>query len=755
MTGTPRRGRAGPPLASSLPHKARATPRGAPANRGQTSAENRRRYYESPGTPAPSPFSLEPRAQFRGRGSDLGEILRNRFGFADFRPHQEEVCKEVMSGRDVLLVMPTGAGKSLCYQLPGVARGATTLVVSPLIALMEDQTEKLRQQGFHAARIHSGRDRLESRQVCRDYLDGKLDFLYIAPERLGVPGFPELLARRTPGLVAIDEAHCISMWGHDFRPDYRRLRERVPTLRPAPVIALTATATPRVQEDIIDQLNLQNCREAIYGFRRANLAIELVEIPPSLRPPALVRLLSDETRRPAIVYAPTRKAAEEQAEVLQAGLSAAAYHAGMLPEERGQVQSAFLSGKLDIIVATIAFGMGIDKPDVRTVVHTGLPGSIEGYYQEIGRAGRDGLPSKAILLHGWVDRKTHEFFLERDYPQPSLLSSLFGALSDHPLPFQELTSVIPGDSQLAEKAIEKLWTYGGVRFDSDENAFRGDPGWQPPYLEQRTFRYSQLDLATDFTRSQDCRMLDLVRHFGDLEDTLRPCGLCDNCDPASCIVKKFRAPTAQETELLETVLGSLRERDRLSVGKLYRDHAEPLPMKRGPFEKLVAAASQAGLTEVEKDSFVTPEGKLIEFRRLRLTMDGRLAKAPARLLMVEVEGAGLAPARKRRSRSKAKRTRKKQRRAGRAPGRQLGLGEMPERDDSDKLIESALRAWRKSEAQRRRVPAFKIFSNRSLSALVEQRPSNDKELLAIPGIGAVIARNHGKSILRVIRTAGS
>ncbi len=701
-------------------------------------------HFQTPSSPG------RPAAALR---SNLGEILRNRFGHADFRPHQEEVCRQVVSGRDVLLVMPTGAGKSLCYQLPGVARQATTLVVSPLIALMEDQTEKLRQQGFRAARIHSGRDRLESRQVCRDYLAGKLDFLYIAPERLGVQGFPELLARRIPGLVAIDEAHCISMWGHDFRPDYRRLRERVPALRPAPVIALTATATPRVQQDIVEQLGLRDCQESIHGFRRDNLEIELVELRPSLRPPALVRLLSDASRRPAIVYAPTRKAAEEQAQVLQAGLNAAAYHAGMLPEDRERVQAAFLSGKLDIIVATIAFGMGIDKPDVRTVVHTGLPGSIEGYYQEIGRAGRDGLPSKAILLYGWVDRKTHEFFLERDYPEPTLLAALFDALSDRPKPFQELAGVISGDPQLSEKAIEKLWTYGGVRFDRDENAFRGDAGWKAPYVEQRNFRYAQLDLVTEFTRSQDCRMLDLVRHFGDLEDSLKPCGRCDNCKPASCIVKEFRAPTAQEADLMNTVMRCLRERDRLSVGKLFRDHGEPLPMKRGPFERLVDATVQAGLARIEKDSFVTAEGKLIEFRRLGLTMDGREARAPAGRLRIPVEGAGLAPAKKRRSRNKTKPSRKKSKRAGSARGRQLGLGEEPGRDGADELIEAALKAWRKSEARRRRVPAFKIFSNRSLLALVEHRPANDEELLAVPGIGAVIVKNYGKTILRLIRTA--
>jgi len=210
-------------------------------------------------------------------------VLKKIFHFDSFRPYQQNTCESVIQGNNVLLVMPTGSGKSLCYQLPGIVRGGTTLVVSPLIALMEDQTAHLKELGLAAERIHSGRTRLQSRVVSRDYLDGNLDFLFIAPERLAVPGFSEMLAKRKPVLIAIDEAHCISQWGHDFRPDYRLLGERLPIFRSAPVIAMTATATPRVQQDIIKQLRIDGADMRIHGFRRTNIAIELIEILPSNR----------------------------------------------------------------------------------------------------------------------------------------------------------------------------------------------------------------------------------------------------------------------------------------------------------------------------------------------------------------------------------------------------------------------------------------------------------------------------------------
>ena len=739
----------------AAPERGQGSPTPVPPSGPGPSGQRRARL-----SPSPSPGagtvpgrSVPATPEVPVNPAELRRLLKTRFGHQAFRPHQEHVCKAVTAGRDVLLVMPTGAGKSLCYQLPGIARGGTTLVISPLIALMEDQTEKLRQQGFRAERIHSGRDRLDSRQVCREYLDGQLDFLYIAPERLAVPGFPELLARRTPGLVAIDEAHCISMWGHDFRPEYRRLRDRLPTLRPAPVIALTATATQAVQRDIVEQLDLDGCDRSIHGFRRENLEIEVVELVPSLRIPALERLLADPGRCPAIVYAPTRKAAEEQAEALAADHRAAAYHAGMAAEDRDRVQAAFLQGQLDVIVATIAFGMGIDKPDVRTVVHTGLPKSIESYYQEIGRAGRDGLPSKALLLYSWADRKMHEFFLERDYPDPSKLDRLFAALSDSPQPLGALSGFFQGDERDFEKAIEKLWVHRGLRIDPDENATRGDPGWRASYTRQRGHSLAQIDKVIEFTRSQECRMLEVVRHFGDLADSLKPCGRCDTCDSDRCVVKTFREPTARERTILNAVFRSLRARDWQSVGKLFREEAEPKRMERKAYERLVEGIVRGGLGRIQNDSFVTSKGKTIEFRRLGLTPEGRSTSSPESRIRLPAEGAGLAATPKRRAKKKSRSGRQTARKAPTSAGKQLGLGGLPVPDESEEMIRSALRAWRTSEARRRRVAPFLILRNQALDAVAATRPSSHADLLAIPGIGAGIAKKFGPKLLEIVRTA--
>ena len=429
---------------------------------------------------APSSVPERPSPAFRQQAVDLQqspdalrELLSERFGFEQFRPYQEPVCRALVAGSDALLVMPTGAGKSLCYQLPGLARGGTTVVVSPLIALMEDQVASLRAVGVAADRIHSGRPRADAREVLRAYQDGQLDVLLIAPERLAVPGFVDRLARRPPVLVAIDEAHCISHWGHDFRPEYRMLGERLPQLRPAPVVAMTATATPLVQRDIVEQLGLGTPQRFIHGFRRVNIAVEVAEVAPSARPEVVDRVLRQPQRRPAIVYAPSRKQTEALATLLNGHVPAAAYHAGMASRLRDRVQRRFLDSELEVIVATIAFGMGVDKPNVRTVIHTGLPGTLEGYYQEIGRAGRDGEPSRAILLFSWADRYTHEFFHERNYPEPRLLQRLFDRLGDDAEPLEGLAAAAEVEPEMAEQAIEKLWIHGGAVVDADGSARRG------------------------------------------------------------------------------------------------------------------------------------------------------------------------------------------------------------------------------------------------------------------------------------------
>ncbi|MEZ4454412.1 MAG: RecQ family ATP-dependent DNA helicase, partial [Nannocystaceae bacterium] len=598
---------------------------------------------------------------------DLRELLRARFGFPAFRPYQEAVCRAAAAGRDLLLVMPTGAGKSLCYQLPGVARGGVTLVVSPLIALMEDQCAQLLARGFRADRVHSGRSRVESRRACADYLAGALDFLFIAPERLRVPGFPEFLARRTPALIAVDEAHCISQWGHDFRPDYRMLGPRLAALRPAPIVALTATATPTVQDDILTQLGLRGAARFIHGFRRTNLAIEVLERNPGERAATIRELLAEPARRPAIVYAATRKSAEEIALALGPRL-AAAYHAGMGNGERDQVQADFLAGERDIIVATTAFGMGIDKADVRTVIHAALPGSVEGYYQEIGRAGRDGAPSRAILLHAYVDRKTHEFFLERDYPEPAALATIQSRLPRTPTDRAALNKRRSRAGREAfERALDKLILHGGASLRDDGAIARSDGAWREGYAAQREHKALQVETMARFTGGAGCRMVRLVRHFGDQEDPGDPCGLCDRCAPARCVAAEFRAPSAAEELHVARLLAALAAADGQATGRLHRETFPAGDVDRRSFEHLLGGLVAAGLVTHEPASF-TPRGKVIPYERATLTPAGRADdKTAAGLLLPKIPAKKSAGAKKRKATKRGKSKRATSKRATTKP----------------------------------------------------------------------------------------
>ncbi len=342
----------------------------------------------------------------------LHSLLKQHFGYDEFRPGQEEIIFNALSGRHGSVVMPTGGGKSLCYQLPALAMGGLTLVVSPLIALMKDQVDGLRANGIAAEFLNSSLDNATAASVeCRAQA-GDVSLLYVAPERVSMPGFRRFLHTLDLRLIAIDEAHCISEWGHDFRPDYRTLSELRAEFPDKPMMALTATATKRVRRDIVEQLALDGCRQFISGFDRANLIYQVQ--PRAGAWEVLLNLLDERRGQSAIVYCFSRKETEEVAAGLTAaGHPAVAYHAGLDADTRRITQERFIGGEVPIVAATIAFGMGIDKPDIRLVVHYALPKSIEGYYQETGRAGRDGLTSNCVLFFSEGDRAKQEYFIQQ------------------------------------------------------------------------------------------------------------------------------------------------------------------------------------------------------------------------------------------------------------------------------------------------------------------------------------------------------
>ena len=688
---------------------------------------------------------------------NLTSLLHKTFGHESFRANQEAVCRAATDGRDVLLVMPTGAGKSLCYQLPAIARGGTALVISPLIALMDDQATKLTAVGLRVARIHSGLSRDEARQACRDYLDGTLQFLFIAPERMRVPNFPEMLAKKKPSLIAIDEAHCISAWGHDFRPDYRTLGDFLPALRPAPVIALTATATPTVQKDIITQLQLTRPELFIHGFRRHNLAIEVVELSKPRRNEFTAKLLSEKSNRPAIVYAPSRKAAEELA--AQLGSTASAYHAGLDPTTRERVQRNFLTGKLEVVVATIAFGMGIDKADVRTVVHTALPGSVEQYYQEIGRAGRDGEPSRTVLLHSFADRKMHDFFLERDYPAITDLTRVAALLTDGYQMPDLLRQRLKMDAETFDKAVEKLIAQGAANIDMAGNVRAAEDAprqtaWRKGYDDQIAFRRSQIDRMVQFAESPQCRMAALIQHFGDTADGLRPCGHCDFCAPQNATAQTFRTPTAEEERHLRAILRALenstaqtratgRLHTELSIGTLRNTPAAD----RKIFDTLLDALTRAGLITLNTDQWTNPEGNLITFKKASLTHEGRTLTGPLPPDLLIKDALPSATS----SRSKTSRTTTAARPSKaslKAEREQTTAAYTPEQ----KSLEANLRAWRKAEAAKTGKPAFMVFSDAVLNNIVLAHPATIPALLQVSGVGPRIADTHGATICALCRS---
>ena len=351
------------------------------------------------------------------------ERLKSQFGFDSFLPLQEKIISNVLSSRDSLVLMPTGGGKSLCYQLPALSLGGITLVVSPLISLMKDQVDALKANGIASEFINSTLAQTEIARIESLAKSGQVKILYVAPERLASPRFGEFLAGLEISLIAVDEAHCISEWGHDFRPDYRNLRSLRHQFPGTPIIALTATATDRVREDIVAQLGIEDADQFVSSFDRPNLTYVVQRKRNSFE--TILELVRRHENESAIIYCGTRKATEELAERLSDnGVGALPYHAGLERIVRSDTQEKFIRDEVNVIAATVAFGMGIDKPNVRLVVHQDLPASLERYYQETGRAGRDGLASDCVLLYSYADKALQEFLINRSEDEADRANAL-------------------------------------------------------------------------------------------------------------------------------------------------------------------------------------------------------------------------------------------------------------------------------------------------------------------------------------------
>ncbi|HTR50746.1 MAG TPA: ATP-dependent DNA helicase RecQ [Kofleriaceae bacterium] len=492
-----------------------------------------------------------------GADDVLGRALA-RFGHESLRPGQAEVIADVLAGRPVIAVMPTGAGKSLCYQLPAIIleqRGGVTLVVSPLIALMKDQVDVLRARGVAAVALTSAAGADEQRDIIDGIRAGAFTLVYVAPERFRNARFCDALRESAAriALVAIDEAHCISEWGHDFRPDYRRLGQVIAEMKPPRVAAFTATATPEVRADIAHQLGMVDARLHVRGFDRPNLKYEVHKAGGAAdkteRLAELVRLRDGGV---ALVYAATRKNAEAYAQALKrAGMRARVYHAGLEGEVREKAQDVFMAGQLDVIVATNAFGMGVDKRDIRLVVHADIPRSPEAYYQEAGRGGRDGKPTRCVLLFNHGDIRLQEFLIEASFPTPELLRGMWKLLHDQPslgagsddAIEERLRAALPGKVSGAgvAAALRMLERHGMLARTADKlTAVRPAPGQFAPLdvasLQRRAeLERGKLRTMIDYAYYPRCRRQYVLEYFGDEEWASRDrrCGACDNCDAAA------------------------------------------------------------------------------------------------------------------------------------------------------------------------------------------------------------------------------
>ena len=693
---------------------------------------------------------------------ELTDSLQSFFGYGEFRPHQEQAVRTALEGRDVLVVMPTGAGKSLTFQLPAALSDGVTVVVSPLIALMRDQVDALNRRPAFAeigcACLTSGQSLDEQNDLLRKLRTGRLKLIYIAPERFRSGAFLDALKSTNIARFVVDEAHCISEWGHDFRPDYLSLREVTEMLGNPPLLAATATATKRVQSSIVANLGMRDPLVLVGGFNRPNLHFSVHRCKnENEREEKLTRALPKLSAMggSGLIYVATRKQCEQIFELADAALAplgkrAGIYHAGLDSDLRTQMQREWLEGERQVLVATNAFGMGIDKPDVRFVVHCACPDSLESYYQEAGRAGRDGRKSRCVILYHFTDRRTREWFIDNEALTVGAVEQAFGQVRGHAdkesvarLPKTWSMALDWSDikGRLALGELERgglvkrvAQTGDGVTLTLARRDFPPDARRQiaADLAKQRAERLRRLDEIVDYCKTTACRRRTVLDYFGDRQEPPPTSFCCDNCDAPqqpSTMAEQQRLPSVpmpgqldpsdihavlQGLDALRPALGKSR------LNKLLRGTGtREMPPTGKPLSGLLQGCTRDGVNHFfeglmaeglmhqgDEDAYfvctITPKGR--RTWQERLPVAATLPRDPSRW---QVSDAG-----------------------------------------SDDVL-TELRLWRNAQASQESMPSYCIFSDKTLMEIARARPDTPEALLEVSGVGPRKLEKYGAFVLRI------